>query len=78
MQQDIFEFNQHFPVPSHPGQSLRCRQRHTAEKSNEACPPLNVTILKEAMKINIVTDFRNKYCKFSTRHKNYSCDRFQK
>ena len=39
-QQDISKLSPVFPVPFHPGRSLRCRQRHTAEKSNEACPPL--------------------------------------
>ena len=38
-----------FPVPSLPGQSRRCRQRHTVEKSNEACPPLNMTIFKRKL-----------------------------
>ena len=41
--------------------------KNTVEKSSEACPPLKMTILKQAivnflrdMKMTVVTDFRNR------------------
>ena len=48
-----------FPVPSRLDQSRRCRQRHTAEKSNEACPPLKIifSIFKIFSIFTIVINF---------------------